>query len=1131
MAAEERIDSIIVQEAIEQERKYMLGVFGELEGKISAFSKVRIKLEGADTFKGLVDGQKALNKELTETDKIEKQLAATTAKLNALETENMKLLIAEREALRQRTAEEKNYIREVNSAEGSLEKRRATLIRLQKEYDRLGEAERSSEKGIGLRDQIKGLSDGLKADEGATGRFQRNVGNYSSATVILRKALDDVNKKLKENAKESKLSAEAVQFLTKEQKILEQFLERQEAAFSSVNQEIKENTKQLQLMAIAGLEGTEAYNLLFAETSRLKDETADLKTALNNADPDDVAFEAAAQAARGLIGVYGLAKSAAAIFGFENEALEQTLVKLQAAETALQSIEAIRVALKKESALRQAILLVQQKIAIAQTNLQAAAESRNIAVKYSAIAAQRALNAVMSAAGGPMLAILGVLALLFVSMSSFGNSTKSTAEKLKLLNEEQAKQIELTERYLEIVKRNVGVETRNLEVQIAKAKALGKSEEEILKLEGELLKQRQLAAQAEFNYTRGEAGFAELETAADNARIALEEFRKAPKDADGDAIKKTSDEYKTQLELLEQTFDAAEKAALKQKAINQEFYDANRDAALKQIELEETIRKKREKIQQEESRAKLERLKITSTAAADKEEEESELIINSITKRINARVKQFSLEKEIITRQRDFSIKELQKKMQDEFLSEADVAERKRLINVKYADERRRLEEKVSLDIITIRQNELARQRELLKKDLELFEPEDKVSKLVEREEKAFERRSSFIKENNDVLIARLEKEKNAKLKAADGEKERQEIEEKYQRKRLEVELETDRLILKAAFDLAQSKLKLITDPTTRAALEAELANIKLKLQELNGVEIKLDTDQAIDDLGKLKEGIQEVLGAVISSFGAVADIFGGSIDRQKNALQDQIDLIEERKEKEIAAVEATALSERDKADKINRINILAAAQKESLERKQRQLDLQRAKFERFKNIAQIVQTTAVAVIDGLIKGGPGLAAVYGAIGALQLAAAIAQPLPRFEKGTLSSPAGLALTDEKGPELYIEPSGKTYLGNDRPTLRNLVAGTRIYKADHDFTKAARWGALERLPAGSDVALELARSGGADRYLMRRQLEVSEQLIIENQEMKRILKNLKLSVHNTNEVNIAWYQDKQQQIFG
>lgn len=75
----------------------------------------------------------------------------------------------------------KNQAREEAAAKGSLDQRRAALIRLKLAYDALAPSEREGTYGKRLESVIKGVHDQVSRLEQTTGRFQRNVGNYASA--------------------------------------------------------------------------------------------------------------------------------------------------------------------------------------------------------------------------------------------------------------------------------------------------------------------------------------------------------------------------------------------------------------------------------------------------------------------------------------------------------------------------------------------------------------------------------------------------------------------------------------------------------------------------------------------------------------------------------------------------------------------------------------------------------------------------------------------------------------------------------------------------------------------------------------------------------------------------------------
>ena len=74
-----------------------------------------------------------------------------------------------------------NNIKTEKEMQGSLTQLRAALSNLTAQYDKLSQAERESAKGQQLQTKIKTITDKLKGAEEATGRFNRNVGNYEEA--------------------------------------------------------------------------------------------------------------------------------------------------------------------------------------------------------------------------------------------------------------------------------------------------------------------------------------------------------------------------------------------------------------------------------------------------------------------------------------------------------------------------------------------------------------------------------------------------------------------------------------------------------------------------------------------------------------------------------------------------------------------------------------------------------------------------------------------------------------------------------------------------------------------------------------------------------------------------------------
>lgn len=617
-------------------------------------------------------------------------------------------------------------------------------------------------------------------------------------------------------------------------------------------------------------------------------------------------------------------------------------------------------------------------------------------------------------------------------------AAREAAKQQAKFNEQQLETIELADRYWDLQKRNSGVVDRELENRIAYAKAAGKEDVEILKLEKELLKNRQALASQNFFSSSGEAELDRLAKDLYKAREALEDFNKTGQ-AFGKELKYGSDEYKKQRESLTSGFDYAAKQYDKQKEIVEEFYDANRDLQIKDLELQKVIAERRVKFFADELQYRADILKKFS------ENEDGQA-----STKLNARMAAFALEKQIIEGQ-----------YKDELAAAKGNAIQIFEANREYTFKRKKLAEELEADLLKIRQTSIARQRELESEWNAMFVEDDekRIKREEDAQEKAFQRSKNYLEEGRDILLGSLELERSQKIKAASGDAERQKIEEKYNNKRKKIEIDTNISIMESALALAEAKLKIANKETDKDAisnLEKQIAALKLALKELKGAKIDLDIDDAEKKIRKLQDRIQTVGGKILDLFDAIGDIISANVDKQKNAVQDQIDDLEKKKEKEIEAVNASTATEQEKADKIAVINARAAAQRETLERRQRQLELQKARFDKARAIMQAILNTAVAVLDGLLKFGPPGAVLYGAIGAAQIAAAIAAPLPKFKHGRTGGDATLGIVGDGGRKevIYSPDLSDIMVTPDTDTLAFIPKGYGVAPSIEDFQNTA-----------------------------------------------------------------------------
>lgn len=153
-----------------------------------------IKVNYQDALKRVVDykekiaelrsEQKAYQKAVDE-GKISQEQAARMSEINATKIAVLK------DGVQKLTKTMQNQLRVEQSQNGSLVQMRALLSNLTAEYDSLGD--RTTERGQQLKQQINDIATALKAEEEATQRYYRNVGNYENA---VRDALGNLNSEL-----------------------------------------------------------------------------------------------------------------------------------------------------------------------------------------------------------------------------------------------------------------------------------------------------------------------------------------------------------------------------------------------------------------------------------------------------------------------------------------------------------------------------------------------------------------------------------------------------------------------------------------------------------------------------------------------------------------------------------------------------------------------------------------------------------------------------------------------------------------------------------------------------------------------------------------------------------------------
>lgn len=161
----------------------------ELNNATDVFVEQQLKV------KGLSDEIKKLNKSYLSLSDADKNSQKGSNILTDLK-EKTRQHALENEALKRLRKEYSDNIKIEGAASDSLVALRKQLSLLNAEYDRLSATDRKTTVGTNLQKQIQALNTEISSAEQATGRYQRNVGNYASSWNGLSVSVQQVAREL-----------------------------------------------------------------------------------------------------------------------------------------------------------------------------------------------------------------------------------------------------------------------------------------------------------------------------------------------------------------------------------------------------------------------------------------------------------------------------------------------------------------------------------------------------------------------------------------------------------------------------------------------------------------------------------------------------------------------------------------------------------------------------------------------------------------------------------------------------------------------------------------------------------------------------------------------------------------------
>ena len=281
---------------------------------------------------------------------------------------------------------------------------------------------------------------------------------------------------------------------------------------------------------------------------------------------------------------------------------------------------------------------------------------------------------------------------------------------------------------------------------------------------------------------------------------------------------------------------------------------------------------------------------------------------------------------------------------------------------------------------------------------------------------------------------------------------------------------------IKARFEEEQAKLSegyaVQTARNNVAMLEEVLKTANLSAEERKNYEAELAkakgaletamADQAIAEIDRVNQAdaaakekrlqnAQQWMQVASDSLNAINDLVStiydakiSKVDEEQEANQEAADAEQERISD---LVEKKVITEEEGEARKRAAEAKTAKKNEELEKKKAKLKRDQAIWDKANNIAQCTMQTALAIMNAWSTApwpiNIAMAAVAGAIGAMQLATIIATPLPKYAKGTKSHKGGPAVVGDGGEPELVTFGGKSWITPDTPTIVDLPAGAAV----------------------------------------------------------------------------------------
>jgi len=257
----------------------------------------------------------------------------------------------------------------------------------------------------------------------------------------------------------------------------------------------------------------------------------------------------------------------------------------------------------------------------------------------------------------------------------------------------------------------------------------------------------------------------------------------------------------------------------------------------------------------------------------------------------------------------------------------------------------------------------------------------------------------------------------------------------------LELELQADNLSAEDRKKIAEELQRLKAEFAQKEA-EAEISAIEKVA--------KADDKAHKDRMRSLQNWLQTAQQAIGNIGELIATVYDGQITK----IEDEQDANDEAYDRDIERIEKQVeygvLSEEEAEIRKRAAKEKTEAKNRELEKKKQDLARKQAIWDKATSIAQAGIATALAITKSLPNFV--LAAIVGAMGAIQVATIAATPIPSYAEGTKTGihPGGKALVGDAGKREVVMYKGLAWITPDTPMLVDLPKGAQVFPDVNDF---------------------------------------------------------------------------------